>query len=774
LTPTPRLGAASRSGAHQFVRRWRKHVTASAPTWLLWGIVGSLFAILWGLILFFSALQRERLLDESRHELEQLRHAVASHTDGMLRSAEIDLRVIDDWLQANPNIDPLRDPAFNAVVQRMRDASGGLIDPRMVSTQGKLHYLPEKPGFAPVDVADRGYFKDAASDAGGRIHIAGPVLSRVTGKWGIPISLRLTRPVGDMQVVFIGIELDRLMALHEQFRIRPSGSVALVRTDGKVLSRTPYLEGFVGKDLSNAPTFKAFVERPNGTIVVNGALTDGVSRLLSYEHLATYPVIVAVTRGVEDTLQTYYARRRLLLWVVGAVTVVGLFFTWRLGASQHALREAQAAQRVLTSVFETTSDLVAQIAPSGRLMYMNPAARRLLGLAPGEPLQDRAVMDLTAPWMTQERAAEILSAAQATGSWIGEATLTDAQGHEVPVSHMVIAHRGRHGEIQHYSSVMRDITQQKQAEESFRLSERRLRSITDHLPMRVSYIDRDQRYRFLNLAYDAAFGKPRTELYGLTVREVLGEGAYGQVAPHLARALAGETVSFDSEITTLQGYRCYRATYVPQFADDGKTVLGVVALILDSTAQKLEERRLIELSQLDSLTGLLNRAGFEQRRHDAMEHSLGTKRLMALMLLDIDEFKQVNDTLGHQAGDVLLRGFAGRLVKTLRANDIVARPGGDEFAVIVEGLAQEVDASTIARHLVEAMRAPFILEERTVHITTSIGVAIYGGQPGVTARMLTKLADDLLYEAKGAGRDGFRVRASGATTVSPHSSVGEV
>src|SRR5207249_4518116 len=126
----------------------------------------------------------------------------------------------------------------------------------------------------------------------------------------------------------------------------------------------------------------------------------------------------------------------------------------------------------------------------------------------------------------------------------------------------------------------------------------------------------------------------------------------------------------------------------PQLGNDGMTVHGFVAIITDTTAQKLEERRLIELSQLDSLTGLLNRAGFEQRRQDALERSRATGSLMALLLLDIDGFKQVNDTRGHLAGDMLLRGFAGRLSKVLRANDSIARPGGDEFAILVEGLGQ--------------------------------------------------------------------------------------
>jgi len=583
-----------------------------AQTLMLYGIVGVLFVMLWGVVIWFSALQRQRLLEENQRELEQLRYAVASHTEALLRSAESDLKVIDQWLQANPRIDPLHDAAFLSLVSQMRQASAGLIDPRVVTTQGMLHYLPDTPGFVSTQVSDRDYFRAAINDPEYRVHIADPVLSRITGKWGIPISLRLTRPVGGIQVVFVAIELDRLMAFHDQFRAKPTGSVVLVRTDGVVLSRTPYLPDLVGKNVSGVASFRQVFDQTSATVTAPSTLTDRVPRFVSYQPVTGYPVIVAVTRGIDDTLQTYYQRRRLVFALVSLATLIGVVATWRLAASQRALRNAQAAQRMLTSVFDATSDFVAQMDADARLVYLNPAARRLLGIGADEPLQARSALAFMPAWMEKMRRDEILPTVHAQGVWTGEAAVLNAQGQEVPISHMVIAHRGEDGQVAHYSAVMRDITSLKRAEQSLRQSERRLRSITDRIPIRVSYIDQEQRYRFLNQAYESAFRWPREALYGRAVREVLGEGAYSQVAPYIERALHGEVLSFDSELTNQEGYRCYRATYIPQFSDDGQTVLGMVAMIQDTTVQKLEERRLIQLSQLDSLTGLLNRRGFYQ------------------------------------------------------------------------------------------------------------------------------------------------------------------
>jgi diguanylate cyclase (GGDEF)-like protein len=129
---------------------------------------------------------------------------------------------------------------------------------------------------------------------------------------------------------------------------------------------------------------------------------------------------------------------------------------------------------------------------------------------------------------------------------------------------------------------------------------------------------------------------------------------------------------------------------------------------------------------------------------------------MALMYLDIDRFKQINDRFGHNAGDALLRAFAGRLSQTLRSSDTVARLGGDEFTVIMEGLPRPEIASIVAAKIVEAMSTPFVIDQQTVNVTTSIGLAFYQGG-ATTVEGLVQQADVMLYQAKGAGRNNVQV-----------------
>jgi diguanylate cyclase (GGDEF)-like protein/PAS domain S-box-containing protein len=287
-------------------------------------------------------------------------------------------------------------------------------------------------------------------------------------------------------------------------------------------------------------------------------------------------------------------------------------------------------------------------------------------------------------------------------------------------------------------------------------AEERLRTLTDALPLRVSFVDAQERYRFNNLAYERVFGRPRDSIYGKTVSEVLGQDAYLEVAPRIRRALRGETVTFESELTTSDSYRCYRATYVPQFEADGATVAGFYAVIEDITTQRLEERRLTQLAQVDSVTGVINRTGFERRLAEAMQRSRASGALIALLYLDLDRFKNVNDTHGHTTGDAVLKAFAERLARILRSTDTIARLGGDEFAIIMEGLSAPERAATVAGKIVAAMKAPLAFEDKVLDVTVSVGIAFYRGGDE-SAQALIERADTLMYEAKAGGRNTYRV-----------------
>jgi diguanylate cyclase (GGDEF)-like protein len=185
-------------------------------------------------------------------------------------------------------------------------------------------------------------------------------------------------------------------------------------------------------------------------------------------------------------------------------------------------------------------------------------------------------------------------------------------------------------------------------------------------------------------------------------------------------------------------------------------VAGLYALSTDVTALKQVERQLIELARIDSLTGLPNRRRFEEKLREAMARSRRDGRAMALMVLDIDHFKAINDTHGHGIGDAVLKQFASRLNDSVRATDTVARLAGDEFVIILEGLSLREEAERVARKIGTTLRPSFVLGQIIIPVSSSIGIAFLHGEP-VSADNLIAKADDALYEAKRAGRNTFAV-----------------
>ena len=317
------------------------------------------------------------------------------------------------------------------------------------------------------------------------------------------------------------------------------------------------------------------------------------------------------------------------------------------------------------------------------------------------------------------------------------------------------------GHLEHILCIAEDVTRRREQDQNLREalaalreSEARLRTIADALPAMIAYIDANEVYRFHNASFVRDFaGAP--DVLGATVRSTVGEPRYRTLEPYIRRALAGETVVFEEVDESGGRDVAYQSTYIPQTGDDGHAIIGFHVMRQDITSHKREKKQLIMLSQIDALTGLTNRAGFFKKLESAMQNSTAKGALMAVMYMDIDYFKPVNDTYGHNTGDALLKAFSGRLTHTVRATDTVARLGGDEFTIVMENLLRNEDASAIAAKIVTAMQTPFKLGDVCVSVSTSIGLAFFQGGL-LEPEELLKQADMLLYQAKQAGRNTFR------------------
>ena len=334
-------------------------------------------------------------------------------------------------------------------------------------------------------------------------------------------------------------------------------------------------------------------------------------------------------------------------------------------------------------------------------------------------------------------------------------------GHEIPVELSIAAIR--QGDAYAANAFLRDITERRQAQAELAASEKRVRDIADHVPALIGYFDADLNMHFANGPARRLFGMDALRRYDM--QSALGHATYQQHAPHLAKVLAGERVSF--EAASVQGAdQHYQAHMVPDVGDDG-VVKGFYTMTFDVSELKRAERKLIELSRVDALTQLPNRRGFLEKVDEALARCQRNGRAMALMYLDIDSFKQINDTHGHGVGDDVLIGFSRRLQIDLRQTDTVARLAGDEFVIILEGLQAPGQAEIVAAKLVATIRKPMLVQnDLWLSVTASIGVAVVDSiersheRPTVLREILTATdliahADRALYEAKRAGRNGF-------------------
>ncbi|MCE9584331.1 MAG: diguanylate cyclase [Planctomycetes bacterium] len=195
-------------------------------------------------------------------------------------------------------------------------------------------------------------------------------------------------------------------------------------------------------------------------------------------------------------------------------------------------------------------------------------------------------------------------------------------------------------------------------------------------------------------------------------------------------------------------------------------VRNMVEVRLLHEAARSHAKALESLALNDPLTGLANRRLLGERMSMALVHARRNKHAMAVVFLDLDGFKQINDTLGHAAGDALLKEVAGRLVATVREEDTVARLGGDEFVIALWSVQDAEQASAVAQKAIDAVAQPYVIEGHPVRITTSAGVGIYPVH-GADTETLMKSADLALYEAKHAGKNACRMAACVGPVASP-------
>lgn len=391
--------------------------------------------------------------------------------------------------------------------------------------------------------------------------------------------------------------------------------------------------------------------------------------------------------------------------------------------------------------------------PNGLLTNWNPAAEKMYGWKAadvlGKPLP-------SVPDESRGSSDGLRARLLAGESFIKhEARRRKRDGTPIDIDAFLGPLKDAAGNINGIIAMVADITERKQAEKALRDSEAELRLLTENVPAMISYIDRQMNCVFANKRYADFFGLAVAEVVGKPLREIVGDADYADLKAHFTRAFEGHPVSFQWQVKRSGGeQRWIEVKLVPRAADEGQ-MSGFYSMAIDITEQKRAEERIQHVADHDSLTSLPNRLLFIDRLSQAISIAKRDAGQFALLYLDLDKFKPVNDSRGHDSGDQLLKMVAERIREQVRESDTVARVGGDEFTVILHDISSPQNAAAVAQKIIAALATPFRLgsDSQEMAIGSSIGIAVYPND-GQDHETLIKKADAAMYRAKARG-NGF-------------------
>jgi diguanylate cyclase (GGDEF)-like protein/PAS domain S-box-containing protein len=293
--------------------------------------------------------------------------------------------------------------------------------------------------------------------------------------------------------------------------------------------------------------------------------------------------------------------------------------------------------------------------------------------------------------------------------------------------------------------------------ERVRESEERFSSTMELAAIGIAHVDNGGKFIYVNPQLCEMLNYTEQELLGFTAKQISHPGDVSATDDMRARLRAGTIKSFKMEKRYLRkdGSPIWVGLTIAGKRDRFGEALYDISIVEDISARKQAEERVQYLATHDGLTGLPNRAMFAQVLHLAVESARRYDRKIAVLFIDLDRFKIINDTLGHDAGDVLLREMSARLKDCLRSSDVVARLGGDEFVVLVQEIHEETQVGLIARNILSAAMKPVVILGQECRVTASVGVCIF---PDAAAdeQSVMKNADMAMYLAKEQGKNNYQ------------------
>jgi diguanylate cyclase (GGDEF)-like protein/PAS domain S-box-containing protein len=450
--------------------------------------------------------------------------------------------------------------------------------------------------------------------------------------------------------------------------------------------------------------------------------------------------------------------------VAAAILVAGLITLIIVGRrSSRAMRDLLETQFRIQEILNTAMDAVIGMDSYGRITDWNLRAEIIFG-RPKDEVLGADFHDTVFPDGIKANQRQHLTQFMATRDdrFLRQRIETTGKrqgAEEFPIELTITPLKT--GNAWHFTAFIEEITERKQAERKLLETNQKLALQFDQAPLGVIEWDKNFRVVQWNPAAERIFGFTAQEALGQYANFIVSDEARRKLSPVLKELLAGTGGGNSvNENIRKNGDSIQCDWYNASLRDASGNVVGVISLVDDITSRKAAEDEIRNLAFYDHLTGLPNRRLLIDRVRQAAISSTRTARYCALLFLDLDNFKTLNDTLGHDLGDLLLQQVASRVSSCVRKGDTVARLGGDEFVVMLEELSERredavIQTEAIAAKILAAFAQPFQLDTYEYNSATSIGVTLFADHDGSTDELL-KRADLAMYQAKAGGRNTLR------------------
>jgi diguanylate cyclase (GGDEF)-like protein/PAS domain S-box-containing protein len=634
---------------------------------------------------------------------------------------------------------------------------------------------------AAVDLSAREYFAALSTDPKLHLYVSHTLSGFATGT---PVSI-LARPVLARDGRFLGVALASTdMAYFEElFRTTAFGEgycVTLLRADGATLTRFPALE-----PTASPPVVPQSLTETESAVSRMVRASDQTAFIAAAHRLVDYPLTVIVAR-TEDAAFKAWRTTALTVGLITATMIVliaiaAVFMarSWkqqdRLNAARaeildadktrilaevelHRQRDLAEQSMRLNAAVENMTQGLCMFDKNARLVVCNEIYTKMYKLPPELARPGALYSDIIA-----HRFENKLVKGDAGDQRIALSAMFDTQktsrvdehsnGRLVRITRQALPNGG-------WVSTHDDITDQQRAAQELDKTKKFLDSIIENIPVSVVVKDvKTFKYILVNRAFEAMHDMPRTELLDRTVFDLFGrEDAEHLHANDLESLQAPDGVLFNEQEVRSPKRGAMRVQSASRIVlrDNSGEAKYLIVVIDDITERRKIDQRIAFLAHHDALTGLANRAALTQKIEEAAARLRRRSEPFAVLLLDLDRFKQVNDTLGHPAGDTLLTEVAARLNELVRETDVLARLGGDEFAIVQSGETNPREAAAgLANRIIETLGKPFDIEGGAINIGASIGIAL-APEHDTGSDNLLKMADLALYRAKSGGGSGYR------------------